>query len=667
MKIKTIKLENIRSHENTKIEFEDGITILNGRTGSGKSSILMAIEYALFGAKSLDNNTQMLKRGADNGRVVLEFVIEGRTYRIVRGLKRSGNNIHADPDNMEIFLDNILMPIFNRTDDINQKILEILKFPTDIKNPVELFEVISYTKQDEIRKLIELSTESRQEQIDNVLQLSKYKNTYNNLRGIINVYENRMSKIEGLLESLNYLENEADVIKNKILSDESALSGSSIRIESIKNELAGVVNSKKMMKDTYESLIEEDKKHAELRGNLEQIKSELERINKENSAFMERLAQVKNGLSEMKDVEGIDDLQVQRARIEGRVMGLKAEIENLEKEMEKIDKLRDGMDCPTCEQGVTREHIAKIKNKYENKIHDKYTVLSDLEVSLRSYKERMDAASKLDAFKSEINRIELALKEREDQARSLIGNKQKIESELGAMHTTLQGLDAKRKELEGLEQKELSLSREVSSIESIIISLQKNIAEDKLMLAEKEKKLIELQEQKKKMEKTGAVISVLNRLRDDIRDIREIVRSRFLMNLRAEFQKTFENLRLHENDYSVDVKPDYEPVCYTSEGGEEVPIINLSGGEKTSVAMAYRLSLSDIAAQLGGVQRTEVLLLDEPTLGFDRDDIKEIPTILRNIETIPQIILVTHVQELKEAADHLYTIEKVKGTSTVIK
>ncbi|MEM2914856.1 MAG: AAA family ATPase, partial [Candidatus Bathyarchaeia archaeon] len=52
MILKSLKLENIRSYTNQIIEFPLGTTLFEGDIGSGKSTILMAIEFALFGLGS---------------------------------------------------------------------------------------------------------------------------------------------------------------------------------------------------------------------------------------------------------------------------------------------------------------------------------------------------------------------------------------------------------------------------------------------------------------------------------------------------------------------------------------------------------------------------------------------------------------------------------------
>jgi len=49
MILKKITLNNIRSYEHQEVEFTEGSTLLSGDIGSGKTSILLGIEFALFG------------------------------------------------------------------------------------------------------------------------------------------------------------------------------------------------------------------------------------------------------------------------------------------------------------------------------------------------------------------------------------------------------------------------------------------------------------------------------------------------------------------------------------------------------------------------------------------------------------------------------------------
>jgi len=47
--IERVKLVNFLSHENTEIVLEGGLTVFIGRNGAGKSSVIDAVTYALYG------------------------------------------------------------------------------------------------------------------------------------------------------------------------------------------------------------------------------------------------------------------------------------------------------------------------------------------------------------------------------------------------------------------------------------------------------------------------------------------------------------------------------------------------------------------------------------------------------------------------------------------
>ena len=47
--IQTIRLRNFRRYEDETVELRDGLNFLEGENNAGKTSVLYAIEYALFG------------------------------------------------------------------------------------------------------------------------------------------------------------------------------------------------------------------------------------------------------------------------------------------------------------------------------------------------------------------------------------------------------------------------------------------------------------------------------------------------------------------------------------------------------------------------------------------------------------------------------------------
>ena len=86
----------------------------------------------------------------------------------------------------------------------------------------------------------------------------------------------------------------------------------------------------------------------------------------------------------------------------------------------------------------------------------------------------------------------------------------------------------------------------------------------------------------------------------------------------------------------------------------------MSGGEKIAIALALRLGITNT---LSG--NLEMIMLDEPTIHLDNYRRHELIDILKNLNLLPQMIIVTHDNDLEEAADNIFKIEKIDGISNV--
>src|SRR5919202_2789284 len=93
--IKDIKLHNFISHSNTTLTFSKGITIFVGHNGSGKSGIIDAITFALFGEHTRKSNKNLVQRGCPSSSVSLNFSIGSREYVAYRQLGSSGQSTSA--------------------------------------------------------------------------------------------------------------------------------------------------------------------------------------------------------------------------------------------------------------------------------------------------------------------------------------------------------------------------------------------------------------------------------------------------------------------------------------------------------------------------------------------------------------------------------------------
>ncbi len=90
MQIISISLKNIKSHREKELHFVNGINVLSGENGVGKSTIFEAIGYALFGVDARDfvgNIERFITIGAKKGEIVVTFATgDGETYRVSRSV-----------------------------------------------------------------------------------------------------------------------------------------------------------------------------------------------------------------------------------------------------------------------------------------------------------------------------------------------------------------------------------------------------------------------------------------------------------------------------------------------------------------------------------------------------------------------------------------------------
>ena len=94
MIIESIKIKNFLSHEDTEIDFEQGINIITGKNGAGKTSVLDAIKFALFAeSRNNEKNNELIKKGKTYFEITLDFNINGEHYEVYRhfGVKKAKN------------------------------------------------------------------------------------------------------------------------------------------------------------------------------------------------------------------------------------------------------------------------------------------------------------------------------------------------------------------------------------------------------------------------------------------------------------------------------------------------------------------------------------------------------------------------------------------------
>ena len=97
MLLRRLKIRNVRSYKEEEIFFPSGSVLLAGEIGAGKSTLLLAIEFALFGLrKTRLSGRALLRHGAKDGFVELEFMVHDKTIVIHRRLRLQHDDVGQD-------------------------------------------------------------------------------------------------------------------------------------------------------------------------------------------------------------------------------------------------------------------------------------------------------------------------------------------------------------------------------------------------------------------------------------------------------------------------------------------------------------------------------------------------------------------------------------------
>ncbi len=143
------------------------------------------------------------------------------------------------------------------------------------------------------------------------------------------------------------------------------------------------------------------------------------------------------------------------------------------------------------------------------------------------------------------------------------------------------------------------------------------------------------------------------------------VEKQVMLNINQDFNSSFQkwfSILVEDTGKEARVDEDFTPII--EQDGYEQNISYLSGGEKTSIALTYRLALNSIVQKVSTGMLSNLLILDEPTDGFSKEPLGKVRDILDEIQS-PQVIIVSHEKELESFADQIFRITKIQRESKI--
>lgn len=384
--IKELYLENFKSFKSQKIGFMLGRNIILGRNGAGKTTILMAILYSLFGKVSRlgkDVNIEDLVRsGKDGFKIELTFQIDDDEYIVER------QNFIGYKEPIAYLWKNHKL-IAEKQTAVTNEITEILKIDRST------FENVVYVGQGEISQIALKTPGERKKIFDLFLNLDVYETIYKKLR---DVSKDNESEIKILNTRINDLERDT------------------IDLPDIEKKLASTQKRLKTRKEEEKKLIKELEK---VKGDFEKEdlkKKELDRLDNTIKIKTNLRNDIDNTiLDKKKKAESIlkKELKLEKEELKKDLKKLKDNKDSLEKSKEETEKIIKFQEKIAIKLESIEKRIVDNKNSQNSNLNtiknNKNAILTDKpELNKTELSEWGDFInSRLDAAKKKINELEL--------------------------------------------------------------------------------------------------------------------------------------------------------------------------------------------------------------------------------------------------------------------
>jgi len=682
MKLKKIKLNNIRSYENQEIEFPSGSTLLSGDIGSGKTSILLGIEFALFGLQPGQRGASLLRNQKDSGGVEINFEVDDKDIIIERTLKK-GKSISQDSCTISVNGDKKQISVM----ELKNFVLELLNYPKEFsKKQNTLYKFTVYTPQEEMKQIILQDSETRINTLRHIFGIDKYKKIIENTSLLISkIREERRIK-EGIISSL-----EED--KMSLVLKENDLEEKNYALSSLEKEFFSKTEERKKIQEEKEKISVKIEGKLKIQQEIEKRKIIISNKN-ENILLNEKtVEQLENQINESRDLkfeeEEIPKLQKEISMKKGeknslneKIMELSSQLISLETKTQEIKSIKDRInhirECPTCLQEVSDLYKGNMLKKINSEISENTEKISLLNVEKNSLlvKSKIIDSEALDFEKKvqDLNDKKFKLQNRADkekQKEEIEKRNQILNEEINVLTLEIEKLENSLIDFKKFDEvfEELKEKFDEALKQERIIEVK--VAEIRREIQVFSKQTDELRERINKTEKIKEQFFYLIQLEEWLSgkfiSLVSFIEKNIMVKLKLEFSKLFAEWfsMLVSEIFYVKINDEFSPVIEQKD--YEIDYQYLSGGEKTAIALAYRLALNQVInSLLSNIKTKDVVILDEPTDGFSSQQLDKMRDVLNELN-IGQLIIVSHEQKIESFVDNVIKFRKENGISVIEK
>jgi len=699
--LKKIQLKNFLSHPNTELDFSSNTKILiDGKSGSGKSSIVEGLVWALYGESRSDNRS-LVKHGEKNASVTVELIDDANNtvYRIERKTSTTAKNTLSvlESTNGSHFIASKTLGIKDTQSWIEKDLLHAsyTLFINSIAYP-----------QDNIDSFVKQSASKRKDLLLEIANTGNFDEYYSKAKDLLNINKEKLSNNSTLIENLKLFIN----VQEKNVVDKTLFEK---KIDSIDGDI--VLNNI--------ILKELDRKRLEVSNKIDKIKGIKDLINsyKDTSLLYTRnIESINRSIAEIKAIDisklekEIYDLEIlvveyndleklikeeyERQGLLNSVLADKPADRDYDSEIASLNSKLNPLitEEHSCPAGANCPFIKPIQTQiayFVEQIQSKQAKRDALEKEKALYQDRLSkiGTTKITATnKARFEELKVILKRLPglkndlDNLTLIIFNMGNLESKLSetqkaALENTNKIIE-KEKELFDLE-KEIdpveikNITEKYNKVNGILSGLQKEKESVKITLIRSDNAETIIKDHKDKIKDLTKEFEFAKMEGVQLELIKEAFGSKGLKTVVVDFLIPRLEDRINEvlsklSDFTV--RLDTQKSTADGEGTVEGLFINITNqfgqetgydlfscGEKVKITIA-------ISEALASLQKCGFRILDEAIISLDRESTEALVDVLGKIqERFMQMVCISHLPEVKDTFENRIEIIKINGNSKI--
>ena len=688
------------------------VASLCGDNGHGKSAILDAITWSLWGQARARSQSELIFHGEDEMQVELEFLMSDMEYRVSRRFRRSGRS-RQGATILELYIKTSsgYEPISGNTVRETE-----LKICTLLSMEYETFVNSSFIMQGRADIFTTSTPSRRKELLGDILGLGRYDILAETSRIQSRANDAALVKLEMDINTINRELANKDEYINRLDSaekDNSRVVEDKKTKDAEKDRLNNELRTLQVVKTRLDMLFE-DKSRIEteiknLQTRIQEEKKHLNDLSRKSlmlAEFEYELSQINADSDEYglitKDYEDksnqVHSLETYSNQLRSKNDSLRSDMEDLRKKVDMLSTMGEDAPCPLCGQPLGEEGCKHLAQSYETEgklkvdsFRENERIIKDYDV--RIHKLRIDiqnAKSKIDNLEeSKVHKRETLIQSIADAKAS----KESIEHISTMMHTDESHLEDMVSALDNVEKAIPNLETEIRDLDMISLRISQVQSDIQDLTHEQAGLLREIGAMQDSIERCVRLENELAEKTDIFNRTayskgifdqlaiafgRNGIQALVIEQAIPELEEYANHLLGKMTDHRMSIR--LETQRENNSGGEPRETLDIrisdelgtrnyetySGGEAFRVNFALRLGLSKLLSSRAGAPMP-TLFIDE---GFGTQDTSGLERLVESIRMIQddfrRIIVITHMQELKEVFPVRIEVSKTSRGSTFV-